>query len=79
MKDINKLFIIISVIIIIIFFIICKEIVPIIKEKNCKNRVFNNMQEKSDNVVRGIVWIIGEYKNSLFLWYNVKEMFLWIK
>lgn len=66
----NKIYIIISVVIVIIFFIIYNEIVPIIKEKDCKNRTFNEMQEKSDNVIRGIVGIIAANDVSGLSSYN---------
>lgn len=60
MKDKNTIFIILSVFIVIVAFIFVKEIVPIMNEKDCKNRVFNEMQAKSDDVIRGIVGMIGE-------------------
>lgn len=46
MKNKNKLFIIISIVIIIVSIIIVKEFIPIIKEKDSKNRVFNEMKDK---------------------------------
>lgn len=60
MNNKNTLFIILSIIVVIIVAFITKEVIPIINEKDCKNRVFNEMQEKSDFVIRGIVGIIGE-------------------
>ena len=41
-----------------IFFI--QEIIPIINKKTAKNRVFNDMQDKSNDAIRGVVGIIPE-------------------
>ena len=60
MKKKNIIFIVISILIVLVIFIIINEVIPIIKEKDCKNRIFNEMQDKSNNVVRGIVGIILE-------------------
>ena len=60
MKNKNIFFIIISIIIIVIVFVIMKEVIPMIQESDCKNRVFQEMQNKTDNVIRGIVGIIPE-------------------
>ena len=58
MKKQNLVFIILSIIVVIITFIFIKEIIPILKEKDSKNRVFKDMQDKSYDAVRGIVGII---------------------
>ena len=47
MKKQNLVFIILSIIVVIITFIFVKEIIPIFKEKESKNRVFKDMQDKS--------------------------------
>ena len=60
MKNKNVIFIILSVVVVIVAFVIVKEIIPIINENESKTRVFNDMQDKSDNVIRGIVGIIPE-------------------
>ena len=60
MKNKNVIFIIISIIIVIIAFIVVKEVIPIINENNSKNRIFDDMQNKSDIVIRGVVGIIPE-------------------
>ena len=60
MKNKNIVFIIFSIIVVIVAFFIIKEVIPIVNESNSKSRVFNDMQEKSDNVIRGIVGIIPE-------------------
>lgn len=60
MKNKNVVFIILSVIIVIVAFVIVKEIIPIINENESKTRIFNDMQDKSNNVIRGIVGIIHE-------------------
>ena len=60
MKKQNLVFIILSIIVVIITFIFVKEIIPIFKEKESKNRVFKDMQDKSYDAVRGIVGIIPE-------------------
>ena len=60
MKNKNVLFIIISVVVVIIAFVMIKEIIAIINEKESKTRVFNNLQDKSDSVIRSIVGIIPE-------------------
>ena len=46
MNNKNKLFIIITIVIIFLSFVIVNEFIPIIKEKDCKNRVFNKMKDK---------------------------------
>lgn len=58
MKKQNLFFIVLSIIVVVITFIFVKEIIPILKEKESKNRVFNDMQEKSYDAARGIVGII---------------------
>lgn len=60
MKNKNLIFIVLLIIVIVITFVIIKEVILIIKEKESKNRVFNDMQDKSYDVVRGIVGIISE-------------------
>ncbi len=60
MKKKNIFFIVISIIIVLVIFIIINEVIPIIKEKDCKNRIFNEMEDKSNDVIRGIVGIILE-------------------
>ena len=60
MKNKSILFIIIPIIIVIIGFIVVKEVIPIINESNNKSRIFNDMEDKSDSVIRGIVGIIPE-------------------
>ena len=70
MKNKNKLLIIISIVIIVVSFIIVKEFIPIIKEKDSKNRVFNEMKDKSDNPIRGIVGIIPENSKNGFSSFN---------
>lgn len=60
MKNKNVAFIILSVVVVIVTFVIVKEIIPIINENESKTRMFNDMQDKSDNVIRGIVGIISE-------------------
>ena len=60
MKNKKVLFIIIPIIIVIIGFIVIKEVIPIINESDNKNRIFNDMKDKSDSVIRGIVGIIPE-------------------
>ena len=56
----NLVFIALSIILVVITIVIIKEIIPIINEKESQNRVFNDMQDKSNDVVRGIVGIIHE-------------------
>ena len=60
MKNKNILFVIISIIIVITAFIVVKEVIPIINESESKNRVFSDMKDKSDNVIRGVVGIVPE-------------------
>ena len=60
MKNKNTVFIILSVIIVIVAFVVVKEIIPIINENESKTRRFNDMQDKSNDVIRGIVGIIHE-------------------
>lgn len=60
MKNKNVVFIILSIIAVIFVFVIVKEVIPIINERDSKNRILNDMQDKSDNVIRGIVGIIPE-------------------
>ena len=60
----NNKFIIITVILVIVIVIFIKEIIPTINESKIKNRVFNDMQTKSDEVIRGIVGIIPEDNNN---------------
>lgn len=60
MKKQNLVFIVLSTIVVLITFIFIKEIIPILKEKESKNRVFKDMQDKSYDAVRGIVGIIPE-------------------
>lgn len=60
MKNKNVAFIIIPIIVIIAIFVVIKEIIPIINESESKKRIFNGMQAKSDDVIRGIVGIIPE-------------------
>ena len=60
MKNKNAVFIMISIIIVIVIFVVIKEIIPIFNENESKNRIFTDMQAKSDYVVRGIVGIIPE-------------------
>ena len=60
MKNKNVLFIVISVFLLILAFIVIKEIIPIINEKESKNRIFNDMEVKSNDVIKGIVGIIPE-------------------
>ena len=62
MKNKNITFIIISIIVVIAIFIFINEIIPIINEN--KSRVFTDMQDKSDSVIRGIVGIIPESGTS---------------
>ena len=60
MKNKNVVFIIISIVVIVAILVVIKEIIPILNENESKNRIFNDMQVKSDDVVRGIVGIISE-------------------
>lgn len=60
MKNKNVAFIILSVVVVIFVFVIVKEVIPIINESNSKNRIFNDMQDKSDDVIGGVVGIIPE-------------------
>ena len=70
MKNKNIFLISILIIIVIAFFIVFNEIIPIINEKDSKNRIFNDMQEKSDEVIRGIVGIIPKNDNNGLSSYN---------
>lgn len=56
----NTYFALFTIIITLIILIITKEIIPIINENNSKKRVFNEMKDKSKDVIRGIVGIIPE-------------------
>ena len=60
MKNKKVKFIILSIFLIICLFFTIKEIIPIIKEKDDKKRVFTDMQDKSNDVISGIVGIIRE-------------------
>ena len=60
MKNKNIVFVILFVLVVIVTFFIIYEVIPIINEKDSKNRIFNEMQDKSDAVIRGIVGIIPE-------------------
>ena len=66
----NKLFIIISIVIIVISSVIAIEIISINSEKECKNRVFNEMKDKSNDVIRGIVGIIPKNSKNDLSSYN---------
>jgi len=70
MKNKRKIFIILLIVAIIIFYVFINELIPIIKEKDYKNRVFNEMQEKSDIVIRGIVGIIPKNNKNGLSSYN---------
>ena len=69
-KNKNRLFIILSIIIVLTFVIIVEEVIPNLKEKDCKNRVFNEMQTKSNDVIQGIVGIIPENTEKDLLSHN---------
>ena len=60
MKNTNVFLIIISVVVVIVAFAMVKEVIPIINENKSKNRIFNEMQDESDEVIKGIVGIIAE-------------------
>lgn len=60
MKNKNIVFVILSVIVVILTFTIIKEVILTINENESKNRVFNDMQDKSNYIIRGIVGIIPE-------------------
>ena len=60
MKNKNVAFIILSVVVVIVAFVIVNEVIPIINENGSKTRIFNDMKDKSNDVVRGIVGIIPE-------------------
>lgn len=70
MKKKNIIFIVLSIVIVLISLIIINEVIPIINEKDCKNRIFNKMQNKSDNVIRGIVGIIPQNNKDGLTIYN---------
>ena len=70
MKNKNIIFFILSVVVIIVAFFIVKEIIPILNENDSKNRIFSDMQDKSDDVIRGIVGIIPEDNTNGFNNYN---------
>lgn len=56
----SKTYFILTTIIIVITLITLKEIIPIINEKESKNRIFNDMQAKSNDVIRAVVGITTE-------------------
>lgn len=60
MKNKNVVFVVLTVIVVIVTFVVFKEVIPIINEQDSKNRIFNDMQDKSNDVIRGIVGIISE-------------------
>lgn len=60
MKNKNIAFVTISIVLVILALIVTKEIIPIINEQESKNRVFTDMQNKSDDVIRSIIGIIPE-------------------
>ena len=70
MKNKNILFVVVSVIIMVLIAIVYFEIVPIIKEKEMKNRVFSNMEEKSEESMRAIIGIIAESEKDGFADHN---------
>lgn len=70
MKNNNTLFIVLTAIILVIVSLIIEELIPIIKENEGKNRVFNDMQNKSNNVIRGIVGIIPEKTENALTSHN---------
>ena len=45
-------------ILVLLIFVIIFEIISIIKEKIIKNRIFNDMESKSTEIIRAIVVII---------------------
>lgn len=61
----NTYFALFSIILTVIILIIIKEIMPIINENNSKKRIFNEMKDKSKEVIRGIVGIIPENEEEL--------------
>lgn len=58
MNNKNVVFIIVSVVIIIFTFFIVNEVIPMLYENNIKNRIFNDMKDKSIDVIRGMVEIV---------------------
>ena len=82
MKNKKIFFIILSVVIVLVCLIVIGEFIPIIKEKDYKNRVFREMQEQADDISRGIVGIIPakEQKDALneldfkYNYYNIEEL-----
>ena len=60
MKHKNVIFVVISIVLVILALVVFKEIIPMIHEKESKKRVFEEMQNQSDSVMRGIIGIIPE-------------------
>ena len=60
MKKKNVIVIALFIIIVLLVLLFINEIIPIINEDESKNRVFSEMQNKSDDAMRGIVGIIPE-------------------
>ncbi len=79
MKNKNLVAFVLAVIVIIFVFIGASEMIPIAGEKESKSRVFNEMQNKSNDAIRGIVGIniagsftlLGHYKAGYMIPYNI--------
>lgn len=69
MKNKKIIFIILSVIVIIVFTIIF-EVISIINENKYKNRIFSDMEVKTDDVIRGVVGIVPESDSNGLTSYN---------
>lgn len=70
MEKKNLGFIVLLVIVTVITFVSIKEIIPIIREKENKNRVFSDMEGRSYDTVRGVVGIIAENEIDKLTNYN---------
>lgn len=69
MKNKKIIYIILSVIVIIVFTIIF-EVISIINENKYKNRIFSDMEVKTDDVIRGVVGIVPESDSNGLTSYN---------
>ena len=70
MKNKKTLIITIGLFLIISIFIVFSEIMPIFNEKESKNRVFKDMQNKSEESTKGIIGIIPENEVNGLTSYN---------
>ncbi len=70
MKNKNLLFIIISMFIIFVSLFTLKEIVPIVKEKEMKKRVFNEFDNKISELEKSVIGIIPKNELAEYIRYK---------